>query len=185
MLEGQFPIEPVGQDSPSKPTTIPLIASATDGPAPSIETSPTIGNVAKSEMTQTVTNGLVQQAQLNEQGDHRQLVLQLHPAELGQVTLQVDWENETLKAKIIASDLGTSEILNQNKQQMVQALAEEGLSFDSLDVAHDDTPHQQQEAQEGETSLRLPFIRDGAINETENQLRMISQPAHSTINIIV
>lgn len=102
------------------------------------------------EATQTVADGLVQQAELTENGSSRKLVVQLHPAELGQVMLQVDWENDRLKAKILTNEAAATELLNQNKQQLVTALAENGLNFDSLDVAYQDAHHEQPENQDGQ-----------------------------------
>lgn len=93
-------------------------------------------------VTSTVAENLVQQVELTENGADRKLIVQLHPAELGQVTLQVDWENETLKAKIFTNEFAANELLNQNKQQLVTALAENGISFDSLDVAYQDAPNE-------------------------------------------
>lgn len=84
-----------------------------------------------------VASGLVEQVQLSEIGDSKVLTLQLHPAELGQVTLHVEWEQDSLKARILTNEIAANEMLNQSKQQMVQALAEQGINFDSLEVAYE------------------------------------------------
>ena len=91
----------------------------------------------ETEITQVVTDNLVQQVKLTEQGESKQLRLQLHPAELGQVILQVDWENDSLKVKLLASEMAATEILNQNRSELVAALAEEGIDFDSMEISYE------------------------------------------------
>ncbi len=117
-----------------------------------------------------VSSGLVEQVQLSEIGDSKVLTLQLHPAELGQVTLHVEWDQDSLKARILTNEIAANEMLNQSKQQMVQALAEQGISFDSLEVAYEgadqsfDEPAQQDAplgdlAGEDQRSSTEPVIR--------------------------
>ena len=131
-----------------------------------------LASVSPKEVTQVVSDKLVQQVQLTESGEQKQLTLQLHPAELGQVTLQVDWENESLKVKIVANEMVATEILNQNKSELVSALAEQGIDFDSLDVAYESAQPEQQEDQEGGggRSLAPDLFSDPAEGEAPTEV---------------
>ncbi len=135
-----------GRSGQAEMNSLPLSVNA---PIAEVGTRPNVhsAEIAKG-VTETVADGLVQQVELTENGANRKMVLQLHPAELGQVTLQVDWENETLKATILTNEAAATEVLNQNKHQLVTALAENGISFDSLDVAYQDARNEQPEDHE-------------------------------------
>lgn len=133
-------------------------------------------------VTSTVAENLVQQVELTENGADRKLIVQLHPAELGQVVLQVDWENETLKAKILTNELAANELLNQNKQQLVAALAENGISFDSLDVAYQDTPNEHAGEQD---SVQLPNGGDAAEHETAAAAVTLPTSTTTMVDIVV
>lgn len=72
-------------------------------------------------------------------GEARQLTIELHPAELGQLTVNVDWDNELVKAQIIASEFSTSELLNRDKSILIEAIRESGFDLESFDVSHGDS----------------------------------------------
>ena len=109
--------------------------------------------VSPAEVTQTVVDNLVQEVQLTETGEQKRLTLQLHPAELGQVSLQLDWEHDSLKLRIISNEMVTSEILNQNKPDLVSMLAEQGIDFDSLEMSYE-SPTSEGERQDKNSSSR-------------------------------
>lgn len=66
----------------------------------------------------------------------RTLTLQLHPADLGQITLQVGWEDELLTAQIITADATASEILNRDRQVLLDSLQAAGIDLASFEVSH-------------------------------------------------
>ena len=113
----------------------PSVTNALTTPPRELPALPTV-LASHQEVTETVAKTIVQQVQLTEVGESKQLSLQLHPAELGQVTLQVDWENDSLKVKIVANEMAANEILNQNRSELIAALAQEGIDFDSLDISY-------------------------------------------------
>ena len=135
-------------------------------------------------VTQTVTENLVQAARFSDNGSNKQLVVQLHPAELGQLVLQVDWDNDVLKAKIVTSELAASEMLNQQKQHLISALAENGLHFDSLDVGFQDTPQDQPESRRSQSSE--PTLAPESDGESESQETSIqlNNPSESKIDLV-
>lgn len=133
------------------------------------------------EVTKVVTDNLVQQVKLTEQGESKQLRLQLHPAELGQVILQVDWENDSLKVKLLANEMAASEILNQNRSELVAALAEEGIDFDSMEISYDrqDSEFGEQQSDDDPAGQEI----DPAVFETAETSRTTAPPQHSTASI--
>lgn len=155
-------------------------------PADSTPIAPThIGavDVAKN-VTRTVADSLVQQVQYADDGVQKSLVVQLHPAELGQVTLQVDWENDVLKAKIVTNEMAASDILNQNKSQLVAALSENGLTFDSLDVAHQDAQQDYRDPEESGDSLPASLPQSES-NASESTPAVASESGSNMIDIVV
>ena len=131
---------------------VPNLPSALE-PTGAVPTQDNSSAVSPGEVTQTVVDNLVQEVQLTENGESKRLTLQLHPAELGQVSLQIDWEHESLKLKIISNEMVTSEILNQNKPELVAMLAEQGIDFDSLDMSYE-SPTSEGERQSEDSSSR-------------------------------
>ena len=123
-------------------------------------------------VTETVTENLVQQIRLTERGEQKQMTLQLHPAELGQLTLQLDWDKDALQVKILASEVVAADLLKQNKSQLVQALAENGIDFDSLDIGYQSEQSDPRDEGEAESS----FMSAALFNELEES-KLVAQPA--------
>lgn len=114
-------------------------------------------------VTETVTENLVQQIRLTERGEQKQMTLQLHPSELGQLTLQLDWDKDLLQVKILASEMVAADLLKQNKSQLVQALAENGIDFDSLDIGYQSEQSDPRDESEAESR----FMSADFFNESE------------------
>jgi flagellar hook-length control protein FliK len=137
------------------------------------------------EVTKTVTDNLIQQVKLTEQGESKQLRLQLHPAELGQVTLQIDWENESLNVKLLTNEAAATEMLNQNKSELVTALAEEGIDFDSLEISYDhDSSDFDQGQSEGNTEsqdISPAFFATPELNQSE----VVRQHSTTSLDITI
>lgn len=129
-----------------------------------------------------VISAMVQQVNTTEQGEHSTLVVQLHPAELGQVTLQLEWDRDSLNAKILASDSAAMDLLQQNKPQLVAALAENGIDFDSLEVSYENADQQQMNDQSKRgRPVQLSFSSD----EDSKGQPVVSTEVASGINVIV
>lgn len=129
-----------------------------------------------------VISAMVQQVNTTEQGEHSTLVVQLHPAELGQVTLQLEWDRDSLNAKILASDSAAMDLLQQHKPQLVAALAENGIDFDSLEVGYENADQQQMNDQSKRgRPVQLSFSSD----EKAAGQPVVSTDLASGINVIV
>ncbi len=122
-------------------------------------------------VTETVTDNLVQQIRMTERGEQKQMTLQLHPSELGQLTLQLDWDKDVLQVKILASEMVAADLLKQNKSQLVQALAENGIDFDSLDIGYQSEQSDPRDESEAESR----FMSSDLFNESE-EVRPSEQP---------
>ena len=131
-------------------------------------------------VTENVVDTIVEQAQLTEVGESKQLTLQLHPAELGQVTLLVDWEVDSLKVKIVANELAANEILNQNKSELIAALAEEGIDFDSLDVSYGNAQSELQDHNKNSRSQQLAPELFASPAEPETETTETTNPNRSS-----
>lgn len=121
-----------------------LTQANTQDPAISLgeKTTPETGQAVKhnSDVSRTIATRIVEtltnEAPTAESPGSKKITLTLNPAELGKLTLQVGWENETLKAVIIATDLNTTDLLNRDKNLLLDTLNENGLSFSEFDIGH-------------------------------------------------
>ena len=109
---------------------------------------PDLGRV----VTQRVSETMIQEIQVGGKNDVKQMTLHLHPEELGKLTLQVGWESESIVAKIVASELATSEMLNRDKGWLMDSLQANGLEFESFEVSYGGSTNQQEFGQDRETS---------------------------------
>ena len=128
-------------------------------------------------VTETVTENLVQQIRLTERGEQKQMTLQLHPAELGQLTLQLDWDKDALQVKILASEVVAADLLKQNKSQLVQALAENGIDFDSLDIGYQSEQSDPRDEGEAESSFMSADLFNELEESDSEKLKSVEQPA--------
>ncbi|MFK7765605.1 MAG: flagellar hook-length control protein FliK [Mariniblastus sp.] len=69
--------------------------------------------------------------------ESKNITINLNPAELGRLTLQVGWENDLLRAHIIASEQVANELLNRDKNLILGILEENGIEVDSFQISHD------------------------------------------------
>ena len=63
----------------------------------------------------------------------------LHPAELGRLQVRIEQTGDQLHAKIIATEIASSELLLQDRQHLVEALNELGFGETSLDITHQES----------------------------------------------
>ena len=141
-LQSDVALQPVSSND-----STPIAGTFTEFQTTAIQESSPLSNSAPNAVEQPtdlskavvrrVTETLVREVRLTEGiGDSKQITLQLHPAELGRLVLQVAWENETVTAQVVASELATSEMLNRDKSILIDYLSEHGLELASFDVSH-------------------------------------------------
>ena len=70
--------------------------------------------------------------------------MDLHPAELGRLTLRVGIENDSVTATIVTSELATNELLTRDKQILIDTLREQGMEVDSFEVSYGGSETQNQ-----------------------------------------
>ena len=144
------PIDPklAADDDLSSPTSpeLPSIADADGGELMTNLVKSDLVYDAKIELstnelgrivTRQVSKSLIQEIPLGEMEGFKRITLKLHPAELGKLTLYVGWENETVKARIVATELATSELLNREKNLLLETMQAQGLNFESFDVSYE------------------------------------------------
>lgn len=120
-------------------------------------------------VSQRVSDRFIQEATLLNTAESKQITMQLHPAELGRLTLHVGWESEAIVAKIIASEQATMEMLNNDKSWLLDALQSNGVDVESFDISYDGSSSEQPNSFSG------PAASDRRDSTAENQ------PANSII----
>lgn len=67
------------------------------------------------------------------------IAMQLHPAELGEIKIEVMVKGDVLKATIIAGSSGAGEIIDRNLYRLREMLEAHGLQIDDLNVYSEDS----------------------------------------------
>ena len=83
------------------------------------------------QVVETITNDSIDSLR-----DSRKLTLQIHPAELGRLEIQIGSESDILNAQIVASEHVTSELLNREKIHLINALQEMGVDLPEVEISH-------------------------------------------------
>ncbi|MEL7497695.1 MAG: flagellar hook-length control protein FliK [Planctomycetota bacterium] len=131
-----------------------------------------------------VSTQLSDLASYSSDGSQRRLLIQLHPAELGQVALQVEWNDDRLTAKIVANDSATSEMLAQNKPRLVEALAENGIELDAFEVAHQNDPDHQA-FQQNESGQNISLSKRANESGPSTQVHPDHDDANQRLNLLI
>ncbi len=101
-------------------------------------------------ISRQVTDVVIEEIRTSVNQESKQITLHLHPAELGKLTLHVGWEADSIIARIMATEMATSDMLNQDKNWLLDTLQKNGIELDSFDVSHgggqNDPPSRQPEA---------------------------------------
>lgn len=102
-----------------------------------------------------------------EQESTNTIQVDLHPAELGRLQIRIEQTGDQLHAKIIATEIASSELLMHDKQHLVEALDELGFGETSLDITHGGSG--EQEPEEESQSL---FPQNGSKNQNADDGRL-------------
>lgn len=70
--------------------------------------------------------------------DGKTVELELHPADLGMLKIQVTQHEHSIEAQIIATEFTTSELLLGQRDQLMDALADLGFDTSDVHIFHDD-----------------------------------------------
>lgn len=87
---------------------------------------------------------LAQAASIANDSTHS-IQVDLHPAELGHLQIRIEQTGDQLTAKIIATEIASSELLIQDRQHLVESLSELGFGEASVDITHGESRSQDRE----------------------------------------
>ena len=131
-LQSHFDLEPIANDL--------LIGTPSKANASNVEIVNHLTQATSETSIATITqvsDFMLEEMKLTQSQQQKTITLQLHPEDLGNVSVQLDWDHEGLRAQIMTSERIAGEILNQNKSQLLTALAESGYDVTSLDIGHE------------------------------------------------
>lgn len=123
----------------------------------------------------------------------RELDIQLHPAELGQIRLSLRWEDGQVHVRMTASELGTGQMLQSNLSELKDSLSQLGIQCGMLEMGLGDqqkNPRDQQgqgastqardnreESQEVKSSLEWDALSGIGILEAKDSRNRINVTA--------
>lgn len=90
----------------------------------------------------------------------RELDIQLHPAELGQIRLSLRWEDGQVHVRMIASELGTGQMLQSNLSELKDNLTQLGIQCGMLEMGLGDQQKNSREQQGKEASAQTRDNRE-------------------------
>ncbi|MFT7633631.1 MAG: flagellar hook-length control protein FliK [Mariniblastus sp.] len=133
-----------------------------------------IGSVA----TQQLGESLVREVSFDSSSAEKKMTLYLHPAELGRLTVEIGWESETVSASIVASERATSEMLDRDRQWLMDHLKDSGLELTSFDVSHEGSELDRESGQGFEFAAKLPSSADSDSDRRDPTQQAIENLIH-------
>ncbi|MDR3600690.1 MAG: flagellar hook-length control protein FliK [Desulfosporosinus sp.] len=100
---------------------------------------------------------------LNRSQDLKQLGIQLHPADLGEIQIDMHWENGQVHLQVQASEAATGQLLQNHLADLRQALSNQGVNCGMLQMGQGGD---RQQNSHGDGSRR-PFQQNVLLNEDE------------------
>ncbi|HAA45440.1 MAG: flagellar hook-length control protein FliK [Halomonas sp. 54_146] len=152
-LEGAAKASPAGEQlftSPSLTANQPPLTSsqAAQGFAPTVP--PTQASLSTPVTSNAWPQQLSQQlVQISQRGGEQHVQMQLHPAELGPLSISLKFSEQGAQAHFLSTHAQVRQVLEQAIPQLREALAEQGISLGETSVGEQRDPNTQGFAQSG------------------------------------
>ncbi|ACB84980.1 flagellar hook-length control protein FliK [Natranaerobius thermophilus] len=122
------------------------------------------------ELVNNLREAILQQVNLEQEGDTHTLKMKLKPEQLGQLRMQFSYQDGELKGHIFTQNAQARDVIQANLVELRNQLGEQGLEFNELDVSVD----QEQDDENGEFDLhrfnfRQNISEDGEENSQDEQ----------------
>jgi flagellar hook-length control protein FliK len=134
-------------------------------------------------VSQQFADNFVRDVSFVNQQDSKNITMHLHPAELGKLTVEIDWDSDVVSASIVASEKTTSDTLNRDKHWLMNSLSESGFELSSFDVTYDESNFQDG-MDEHENSGGFESTSSFENIDATQQVREWVKEASSGINIL-
>jgi hypothetical protein len=92
-----------------------------------------------------VLDQVLNQLPLNRMGEKNRVVIRLHPEELGEVKLDLVMEKDHIKAQLVTQTQQVQSILEKHLPRLQEALQNQGINLDQIEVSVDSGGHQGRE----------------------------------------
>ena len=128
-----------------------------------------VSNVAEGKMIaapvwEQISTVLREQV-MNRSQDLKQLDIQLHPADLGKIQIDLRWENGQVHLQVHASQVSTGQLLQDHLSDLRQALSNQGVNCGMLQMGQGGA---RQQSPQGDGSRRT-FTQNIPLDEDEDQ----------------
>lgn len=181
-LEGVTRSSPAGEQlftSPSLSANQPPLTSsqAAQGFAPTVP--PTQASLSTPVTSNAWPQQLGQQlVQISQRGGEQHVQMQLHPAELGPLSISLKFSEQGAQAHFLSAHAQVRHVLEQAIPQLREALAEQGISLGETSVGEQRDPNAQAFAQSGgKQGIEAGGDNgDGGLDETTPALSAESSP---------
>lgn len=93
-------------------------------------------SLAQFQLAQPVAGAIQSAISLTETNGTREVSIELSPAELGHLSIRVEQTDESITARIIATESISTDLLESQKQSLLESLAELGYENANVDISH-------------------------------------------------
>jgi Flagellar hook-length control protein len=100
---------------------------------------------------------------MNRNQELKELDIQLHPAELGKVHINLRWENGMVHLQVQASEASTGQVLQNHLTELRQNLTEQGVSCGTLQMGQGG--HQQPSGQGDESRKTFTHYKESSVDD--------------------
>ena len=93
------------------------------------------------------------------------ITLEIHPADLGKLNIQVEVVRDAIQATIVATENFSAELLERNKSDLVNALSDFGYGQANVDISNQNSQSQQQNNRNFQSGDILPLEQSKPIQD--------------------
>ncbi|PCJ61885.1 MAG: hypothetical protein COA79_06210 [Planctomycetota bacterium] len=131
-----------------------------------------------------IVNKLTQKIQVRKLQNNGFIKIRIDPAELGELVIKMSVKGKEVSISIITQNSIASEILENNKQLLMNALKENGLDFKNFDISSQDKQNQNNSQEDFEHKNKSQNKNENNNFKDENQkLKVIESEESSTKSI--
>lgn len=145
------------------------------------QTGESITGTRPAEVTRQVVTAMKEVVNLIDGSSTRTVSLELHPQELGHLKIHIEQTAEAIATQIIASELISSDLLTNQKDALLEALADLGFESTSVDISHDERPQSSPQQDSSKQRLGKSFAQ----NDSDSTGQRMSVPTSNGLNIVV
>ncbi len=129
-----------------------------------------------------ILNQVIQRFQVRSQLQNSKMVIKLHPAELGELKIDIAVKDGNVKANFLAQSQHVQEILEKQLPKLREIMEQQGMSVDDIQVSLESDSHSKYDFFEEHFAKNTPFSMEKSSN---NQSKSFDQSLEQLLTDVV